>query len=263
MSSWTVAIDVGGTFTDLVAYDEDGQTAYLKVPSTPADPSTGFLAALDRLRERVGISAAEIELVLHGTTHITNAIIEGRFARTALVTTAGFRDVLEIGRHWRSHLYDLNVEKHPTLVPRLLRLEARERMDADGNALLPLVDEEVDAVVAALEAEDGIEAIAVCFLHAYVNPDHERRLAHRLQGVAPHVSVSHELSREPREFERTATTALNAALMPSAHTYLSQIEAALERTQVYVTHSNGGAMTVEAARLHPVRLAQSGPVAGT
>lgn len=262
VSSWTVAIDVGGTFTDLVAYDATGRTVHLKVPSTPADPSAGFLDALEHLRERTDISSADIELVLHGTTHITNAIIEGRFARTALVTTMGFRDVLEIGRHWRSHLYDLTVDKHPTLVPRPLRLEARERMDADGTALLALSDEEVETVAASLEGEEGIEAIAVCLLHAYANPSHERQLARRLRGVAPHVSASHELSREPREFERTATTALNAALMPLAHTYLSQIEEALEQTQIYVTHSNGGAMTVEAARRHPVRLAQSGPVAG-
>lgn len=268
MAGWAVAVDVGGTFTDLVAVAEGRPTIHLKVASTPADPAGGFLEALMAFRARVdgdGDRGGAIDVVLHGSTVVTNAIIEGRLARTALVTTAGFRDVLEIGRHWRTDLYDLAQARPATLVPRPLRLEVDERIDAAGEVVRPLEDGSLERMVAALD-DLGVEAVAVALLHAYANPSHERRVRERLGDRVRYVTTSARTSNEPREYERSATTALNASLMPLVDGYLSRVEAAVGAdgggARLYVTHSNAGAMSPAAAREQPVSMAQSGPVAG-
>jgi N-methylhydantoinase A len=269
MASWRVGVDVGGTFTDLVAVDrESGERLHLKVSTTPDNPARGFLEAIAALRERAGAGAGEVELIFHGTTLATNAIIERKIARTALVTTEGFRDVLEIGRHWRSDLYDLDLERPDPLVPRRLRFEVAERIGADGAVATALDDDAIDAALAALEGAD-VESVGVVFLHSYANPDHEERFIERLREASQgrwYVCASSEVGREPREFERTSTTVLNAALMPLIDAYLSDLERELaddgRSPRLYITHSNGGALSPEAARRRPVGLAQSGPVAG-
>jgi N-methylhydantoinase A len=266
--AWRVGVDVGGTFTDLVALDpETSERVHLKVSTTPGNPAEGFLAAIDALKDRVGSQSVRIGFIFHGTTLATNAIIQRRLATTALITTKGFRDVLEIGRHWRSDLYDLDLRRPDPLVPRPLRFEVAERVDADGSVSLVLDEAGLDALIAELRSSQA-NAVAVVLLHSYGNPAHEKQVAERVRDAlgSVYVSVSSELSREPREFERASTTVLNAALMPLIDDYLTSLERELadngSSPRLYLTHSNGGALSPDAARLRPVGLAQSGPVAG-
>ena len=268
MASWRVGVDVGGTFTDLVAVDSDsGKRLHLKVSTTPGNPAEGFLEAIDALKDRAGLKSGDISLIFHGTTLATNAIIQRRIARTALVTTKGFRDILEIGRHWRTDLYDLKLRRPDPLVPRPLRFEVDERIGADARVVRELDADSVEAVLRKL-ADARAEAVAVMLLHSYSNDEHERALAQQLRERLPgvYVSSSSELTREPREFERASTTVLNAALMPLIDDYLTNLETALSdnghRPRLYLTHSNGGALSPASARERPVGLAQSGPVAG-
>jgi N-methylhydantoinase A len=255
-----VGIDVGGTFTDLVAIDSaSGAIRSRKVLTTPDAPARGVLVGLQALAPDAGSIA-------HGTTIVTNAIVEGRHARTALVTTRGFRDVLEIARQNRRELYRLDVAPRPEpLVPRHLRLEVTERVLADGRVTVALAEDELPALAAALRAS-GVEAVAVCLLHAYAHPAHEARLRAALEGQIPFVSVSHEINAEFREYERTATTALNAAVMPIADRYLADLEASLARASVGATlhllQSSGGMMSVAVARRRPLAMAVSGPAGG-
>lgn len=264
---WYVGVDIGGTFTDVVAVDaSSGVLHHLKVPSSRSDPASGFLLGLEALGEETGAKSEEVCLLLHGTTLATNAIIERRLPTTALVTTEGFRDVLEIARHWRNELYDPFFRQPAALVPRELRVEVRERVDADGTALEPVNLERAQAAVATLD-DAGVESVAVVFLHSYRNPEHEQQIATLLRAHDGwFVCASSELSRELREYERTATTVLNAALMPLIDTYLTRLESALAEVgceaSLFVTQSNGGALTPAAARSRPVTLALSGPVAG-
>jgi N-methylhydantoinase A len=255
-----VGIDVGGTFTDLVAIDSaSGAIRSRKVLTTPDAPARGVLVGLQALAPDAGSIA-------HGTTIVTNAIVEGRHSRTALVTTRGFRDVLEIARQNRRELYRLDVAPRPEpLVPRHLRLEVTERVLADGRVAVALAEDELPALAAALRAS-GVEAVAVCLLHAYAHPAHEARLRAALEGQVPFVSVSHEINAEFREYERTATTALNAAVMPIADRYLADLEASLARASVGATlhllQSSGGMMSVAVARRRPLAMAVSGPAGG-
>jgi N-methylhydantoinase A len=266
---WHVGVDVGGTFTDLVAVNRaGGQPVHLKVSTVSGDPAAGFMEAIKALRLRAGVGPGEIESIFHGTTLVTNAIIERNLAKTALVTTRGFRDILEIGRHWRSDLYDPEFEPPPTLVGRVLRFEVDERIDADGTVVTALADAEIERIVAELNAA-GVQAVGVALLHAHSNPEHEEKLIGRLRqaaGDSLYLCGSSELSREPREFERTATTLLNAALMKLVDDYLTRLQRSLaaeqEVARLYITHSNGGALSPDSARKRPVALAQSGPVAG-
>lgn len=265
--AWHVGVDIGGTFTDVVAVDAaSGALHHLKVPSSRSDPASGFLSGLEALVEEVGARSEDVRLLLHGTTLATNAIIERRLARTALVTTEGFRDVLEIGRHWRRELYDPFLEQPPALIPRELRLEVRERVDADGTVLEPVDLASAEAAARTLD-QAGVQSVAVVLLHSYRNPAHEQELAALLRARNGWlVCASSELSRELREYERTATTVLNAALMPLIDTYLTRLETALREAgcpaSLFVTQSNGGALTPATARSRPVTLALSGPVAG-
>ncbi len=255
-----VGIDVGGTFTDLVALDAAaGTVRSLKVLTTPAAPARGVLAGLRGL-------APGAASIAHGTTIVTNAIVEGRHARTALVTTRGFRDVLEIARQSRHDLYRLDLPpRPPPLVPRHLRFEVTERVQADGRVATPLAEAELPALGAALRAA-GVEAVAVCLLHAYAHPGHEARLRALLEPLVPYVSVSHEINAEFREYERTSTTALNAAVMPIADAYLADLEASLaragQRGSLHLLQSSGAMMSAAVARRRPLAMAVSGPAGG-
>ncbi|MGI8712283.1 MAG: hydantoinase/oxoprolinase family protein [Solirubrobacteraceae bacterium] len=265
--AWHVGIDIGGTFTDVVAVDaESGEVHHLKVPSSRSDPASGLLSGLEALATEAGVMPSEVGLLLHGTTLATNAIIERRLAKTALVTTDGFRDVLEIGRHWRTDLYDPLIDQPAPLVPRELRFEVDERLNADGSELRPLSLTDAQRVIERLH-ETGVEAVAVSFLHSYRDPRHEQEmteLLRRANGWA--VCGSAELSRELREYERTSTIVLNVALMPMIDSYLTRVEEGLlasgNRASLFITQSNGGALTPRATRTRPVSLALSGPVGG-
>jgi N-methylhydantoinase A len=258
--STRVGIDVGGTFTDLVAIEPaSGAVRSRKVLTTPEAPARGVLAGLQALAPDAGSIA-------HGTTIVTNAIVEGRQAPTALVTTRGFRDVLEIARQSRQDLYRLDIVPRPApLVPRHLRFEVTERVLADGRVTTPLAETELDALAAALR-QSGVQAVAVCLLHAYAYPAHEARLRAALEGQVPFVSVSHEINAEFREYERTSTTALNAAVMPIADRYLEDLEASLARAgvraQLLLLQSSGGMMSAAVARRRPLAMAVSGPAGG-
>jgi N-methylhydantoinase A len=257
-----VGVDVGGTFTDLVAADAAGRTWSCKVPTTPANPAEGVLDGLAVLGRQTGPWAS----LAHGTTMVTNAIVERRVARTALVTTRGFRDVLEIARQSRTHLYRLDLPARPEpLVPRRLRGEITERVAHDGTILAPLALGELPAIVDALQRE-GVEAVAVCLLHAYANSAHEQAVAAALREHFAHVSASSDINAEFREYERTCTTVLNAAVLPLAARYLDGLMARLHRASarrpVHLLHAAGGMMSVEAAKARPLAMAMSGPAAG-
>ncbi|MFQ5896703.1 MAG: hydantoinase/oxoprolinase family protein [Candidatus Methylomirabilia bacterium] len=255
-----IGVDVGGTFTDLVACrEEGGELSSVKVLTTPEAPARGVLEGL----RAIGSAA---DAIAHGTTIVTNAIIEGRGAMPALITTRHFRDILEIGRQNRADLYRMDFPpKPPPLIPRRLRFEVTERVAHDGRVLVPLAEDEVPALVAALQAF-GVEAVAVCLLHSYAAPEHEARLAAALARSFPYVSASHEINAEFREYERSATTALNAKVMPLGDRYLAELEASLEREgfrgPLRLLQSNGGMMSAAAARRRPLAMAVSGPAGG-
>jgi N-methylhydantoinase A len=258
-------IDVGGTFTDLVAIDEEtGVIRLAKVPSTPSDEARAVLEGLEAL-----VPANRVRRIVHGTTVATNAIIQRRGARVGLVTTAGFRDLIEIGRTKRNlpALFNPRFVRPKPPVPRPLRFEVSERIGPDGAVLLPLDEAEVAALCDRLAAAE-VEAIAVCFLSAYANPDHERVagewIGRRLPGVP--VSLSSEVVPEYREFERFSTTVFNAYIRPLVHRYLESLEkrllAAGYPPGVLTVGSSGGALTVEAARRLPIKTLSSGPAGG-
>ncbi|HLB46275.1 MAG TPA: hydantoinase/oxoprolinase family protein [Anaerolineales bacterium] len=258
------AIDIGGTFTDLVAFDaETGRIKIAKALTTPRDPATGVLDAV-----RAGqLVLEEAEAFVHGTTVVVNAITERKGARTALVTTAGFRDVLEIARANRPDMYNFHYHKPKPFVPRHLRFEVRERIARDGLVITPLHLGDLDPIIDACRA-GGVEALAVCFLHSYADPSHESSatdyLRERLPGVA--VAASHEVSRQWREYERTSATVLNAYVQPTAASYLASMESSLRSNglggEITIMQSSGGTATLAMARARPIALLESGPVAG-
>ena len=263
-----LGVDIGGTFTDLVLLDEEtGSFEITKVPSRPDDPSGALVAAVRKALEGTGVPPEAVGLLSHGTTIITNAVLEGKLARTALITTKGFRDVLEIGRHVRPDMYDLNQDKPVPIVPRDMRFEVEERLAADGSIVVPLNAKSVSAAVDAVMATRP-KAVAVCFLNSYANAGHERTMKDAVRAALPgaHVCVSSDVCREIREFERTSTVALNAAAMPVVSDYLENLEhrtdELLPEGQVLLMQSNGGSMTVGAARQSPAHLIYSGPAAG-
>ncbi|MBI4561243.1 MAG: hydantoinase/oxoprolinase family protein, partial [Candidatus Rokubacteria bacterium] len=255
-----IGVDVGGTFTDLVAYEAAAkELRSLKVLTTPEAPAQGVLQGLSA----VGAGA---DPIAHGTTIVTNAVVEGRGARTALITTRHFRDILEIARQNRGDLYRLDLPPKPSPpIPRHLCFEVSERVAGNGRVLVPLAEDEVPALVRTLQAL-GVEAVSVCLLHSYAAPEHEARLARALARSFPYVSASHQINAEFREYERSATTALNAMVMPLADRYLADLEAALAREgpggRLHLLQSNGGMMSAEAARHRPLAMAVSGPAGG-
>jgi len=268
MAPIRVAVDIGGTFTDLQLLDEaTGACWAFKTPTTPADPSQGLLTGLKGAAERYGFGLGDIGLILHGTTIATNAVLERKLAKGALLTTAGFRDVLEIGRHLRTDIYGLKSEPRSLLIPRQYRFNVAERIRANGSIETPLDEAQVRGLARRMVA-DRIEAVAVCYLHAYRNSAHEARTLEILHEEAPglRVSLSHRVSPEMREFERTSTTVLNAVLMPVVGAYLERIERRLADAGVnatlYLVQSNGGVTTPATAAEQPARLLLSGPSGG-
>ncbi|HYR72745.1 MAG TPA: hydantoinase/oxoprolinase family protein, partial [Candidatus Acidoferrum sp.] len=259
MSRLRVGVDVGGTFTDVVSVDDvTGEVRSCKVPTVPDNRAQGVLDGLRALL-RAGEACASLA---HGTTTITNAIVEGRVAPVGLVTTRGFRDVLEIARMNRAHLYRLELPaRAEPLVPRRRRLEITERVGPDGTVQTPLAPGELEGIVAALRAE-GVEAVAVCLLHAYANPAHEQALRRALEPHFRHVSVSSEINAEFREYERGCTTVLNASVMPLAARYLDDLAQRAGGKPLHLLHSAGGMMSVEAAKERPLSMAMSGPAGG-
>ncbi len=259
-ASWQVGVDIGGTFTDIVAVDAaGGALREAKVKSDAGEPE----ASLDAALAAVGLDWDAVDDLMHGTTLATNAIVQDRLAPVALIATEGFGDVLAIGRQNRRELYRLDVPpKLPPLVPEALRLEVRERVDGDGGVSIALGDDEAVRVAEALAAL-GVDAVAIALLNAYANPVHEKALAARLDGAVRHVALSHQVNPEAREFERTSATVLNAALMPVTGVYLDKLlERAGNRTRLHLFHSAGGMASSEAMRDRPLALALSGPAAG-
>ncbi len=259
-----LASDIGGTFTDLVYLDErTGALGSAKADTTPPEFERGVLETI----RKAGIDARAADFFVHGTTVIINALTERKGVRTGLITTRGFRDVLEIGRANRPDLYNLTYAKPRPFVPRALRLEVTERVNYKGEVLVSLVEAEVMAAAERLVAEQ-VEAIAVCFLHAYANPAHEARAAQLIRERFPQIAVtaSHEITREWREYERTSTAVLNSYVKPIAGRYLDRLDRELTRTGVggarYVMQSSGGTATFAAAREAPIAMVESGPVAG-
>jgi N-methylhydantoinase A len=262
-----VGIDVGGTFTDAVAVDGAARLVTAKVPSTPHDLGDGFLAALEEVGRRAGFAEADITYLVHGSTIATNAIVQRRIGRAGLVTTAGFRDLLEIGTQQRATLYDLNEPKPAPLVPRELRIEVRERVDAQGEVIVPLDEDGVRRAAAVLR-EQGAEAIAISFLFSFLNPSHERQAGELIRAGLPGVPVtlSSEVAPEFREYLRTTTTAVNASLLPLVGRYVERLRSRLDqagiRVPLHLMQSNGGVARAETAARLPVALISSGPAGG-
>jgi N-methylhydantoinase A len=263
-----IAVDIGGTFTDLEVFEPATGTAWaFKVPTTPEDPSIGLMDAIDGAAERFGFAVEDVSFLLHGTTIATNAVLTRNLPEGALITTAGFEDVLEIGRHARHDVYGLRPEPRALLVPRRRRFGVQERIGADGAVIKPLDPTGIDAALERIRT-DGIRVVAVALLHAYANPAHERLVRDRLLAADPNlmVSCSHEVSPEIREFERTSTTVLNALLMPVVRGYLDRLDARRRgrglRAPLYLVQSNGGATSPESAGIAPAKLLLSGPAGG-
>ncbi|HYR39126.1 MAG TPA: hydantoinase/oxoprolinase family protein [Methylomirabilota bacterium] len=263
-----IGVDIGGTFTDLVWVDDaTGAVKVGKLLTTPKDPSQAVEQGVVTLLSDAGAAAAEVRSVIHGTTLATNALIERKGARTGLLTTAGFRDAVEIGHEGRYDMYDIFIDSPAPLVPRHLRLEVTERMAADGRVLVPLEDGSARAAIARLR-DAGAEAIAICLLHAYRNPLHERALQQLCAELAPGVpvSTSSEVVPEIREYERTSTTCGNVYVMPLMARYLDDLERKLHDLGIpgnfYIMLSSGGVATPVTAKRVPIRLVESGPAAG-
>ena len=266
--SWTVGVDVGGTFTDFYALNEaTGEVRVGKRPSTPGDPGQAILRGLREVADEHAIPLAEVHRFSHGTTVATNALIQRKGGTVALITTKGFRDLLEIGRQVRPHMYDLYKDQPPPLAPRRHRFELDERIDAAGDVLRAPDDDSIDAVVNAVK-ESGAEACAICFLFGFLNPAHERKVAGALRREAPDmlVSLSSEVQPEFREYERFSTTTLNAYLQSVMHDYIARLEDGLAElapnAALGINQSSGGLMSLGTARGFPVRTALSGPAAG-
>jgi N-methylhydantoinase A len=263
-----LGVDTGGTFTDFVALNaESGEITTFKVPSVPEDPARAVLVGVERLRDRHGVEPSEIGRFIFGTTVATNSVLELKGAKTALVATKGTRDVIEIQRLWRSHLFDLYIQKPPPLVPRRWRFEADERIGSQGEVVTPLTDEEAERV-ARLVVDGDFEAVAICGLFSFLNSSHEETLRDAILAAKPDalVSISSAVSPEFREFERATTTVMNAYVMPRIDRLANRLETLLGEigcaSQLRIIQSNGGLMNVATTRSHPVRTLLSGPAGG-
>src|SRR3954468_1992956 len=261
-----LAVDIGGTFTGLVLdVGQDRKTR--KLLTTPQQPEQAVLDGMRLILTDARARISDIDVFIHGTTLATNAIIERRGARTALIATEGFRDVLDIGTESRYDQYDLSIDKPKPLVPRALRFTAPERIDSHGAVRLPLDEAAVRALVPQLRAAN-VEAVAFAFLHSYANPDHERRAGAILQTEMPELSItlSSAVCPEIREYERTSTAVANAYVQPLIDGYLARMADALQveqfRGAIYLVTSGGGVTSIATARRFPVRLVESGPAGG-
>ena len=269
MTDYRISFDIGGTFTDLVMLDGgSGTLSVAKVLTTPRNPAEAVAAGVRRLLEKQGIGPDALGYAVAGaTTLVTNTLLEGKGARTGLITTRGFADVLEIGREIRYDVYQNAPQMPPPLVPRPLRKEVGERLDKDGNVLTALDPAEAMARIEELAAA-GVESIAVCLLHAYANPAHELAIHDLIDKRLPGISVtlSSELLPQIREYERTINTVLNAYLQPAISHHLSGLEKALRElgvaTPLYMMHGAGGVVSVDTAARFPLKLLESGPAAG-
>ncbi len=266
-NAYRMAIDIGGTFTDTVLVHGGSIRATAKTPTTPDKPVFGALTGARDVLKSAGIDWGDVTGFIHGTTLATNALIERRGAKVATITTSGFRDILEIGYERRYSQYAINIEKPDLIVPRQSAFTIKGRMNASGQELTPLDVSTVDGLVRNLE-DGGFEALAICLLHSYANPDHERQLVALLQARLPHLvmSQSHEISPEAREFDRLCTTIANAYIQPLMAGYLSDFKARFEaeglKCPILMMTASGGMTTVETARRLPVRLVESGPAGG-
>ncbi len=262
-----LGIDIGGTFTDLAALDNDGRSWRVKVPTTPSNPASGALQTVKHFLKEYNIDPKRVKLVVHATTLASNALLTGDLPKAALLTTEGFRDVLEIGRQNRPELYNLQVERIRPLIPRERRFEVRERMTYEGKVLVPIDLRGVRRIARKVK-QLKLESAAVCFLHSYVNPAHEKAAARVLRGELPRllVSVSSELIPEFREYERTSTTVVNACLQPLFSKYLASFGEGLAslgvKAPLFVMQSNSGTLLATQAIQEPARIIESGPVAG-
>lgn len=263
-----IGVDIGGTFTDATLVNsKTGDTYTSKVISTPSDPSVGFINALKKLLDDQYIDPDKLDYVFHATTVATNAIIEGKTASTAFVTTKGFRDMLEIARQIRPSLYDLQFEKPPPLIPRQLCFEVEERVNAKGEIIKILDDKSIDKVINSL-SQTNIDAVAICLLHSYRNPKHEKLLDRAIKSKLPNltVSISSEVVPEFREYLRASTTVINSSISPIVNTYIKSIKRKLidnkVNAELFVMQSNGGVYSAEAAVKSPVHMVESGPAAG-
>lgn len=264
--AWRIGIDIGGTFTDVALVDQaSGRIGVAKVPTTPGDLTRGVVGALETAMGRYNIAAADVELLSHATTVVTNAILGESGARAALITTRGFRDVLELRRSARGNLYDLFQDPPALLIPRRRRFEITERIGADGAVVTPLAEDEIDSLLATLK-QSRVEAVAVALLFSFLNPEHERRLGARLRNeLNVPVYLSSEVLPEIREFERTSTTAVCAYVGPILSSYLERL---LEATSakalppLHVMGSNGGMLEAAEVMAMPALAVESGPAAG-
>ncbi|MGE0768409.1 MAG: hydantoinase/oxoprolinase family protein [Hyphomicrobiaceae bacterium] len=265
---WLIGVDVGGTFTDLFAFDSSTkQIVVHKVPSTPSDPSRAIVGGLETLRDRLGVDLAAMDRFAHGTTVATNALIQRRGGRLALVTTNGFRDLLEIGRQIRPRVYDIQTDFPPPLIPRQRCLEAAERVGSKGEIIAPLTAAEAERVAEAIAATD-VDGVAICLLFSFLNPNHERILVEAIRRRCPDLMISASCDVQPefREYERMSTTVLNAYLQPQVTRYMERLGQAITQLSPHaligINQSSGGLMSIETASRLPVRTALSGPAAG-
>jgi N-methylhydantoinase A len=266
-ASYRLGCDIGGTFTDFVLVDDEtGEFQINKCLTTPSDPSDAVEEGIRGLLERVPGFMPKIDEIIHGTTLVINAIIERKGAKTALITTRGFRDVLELGREMRYDAYDIFAEYPEPLVPRSLRKEVAERVTADGRVIVKLNTEEVNQVLTGL-CDSGIESLAVCLINSYENPSHEVQIKEIVKKIAPDLSLStsFEVLPQIREYERTCTTTTNAYVKPITAKYLTKLSTRLEslgfKGKLFIMLSSGGITSVETAREYPVRIIESGPTA--
>jgi N-methylhydantoinase A len=264
--TWRIGIDIGGTFTDVALVDEtSGRIGVAKIPTTPSDLTEGVVGALETAMRRYDIPAGKVELLSHATTVVTNAILGENGARAALITTRGFRDVLELRRSARANLYDLFQDAPAQLIPRRRRFEITERIGADGTVITPLAEDEIDALLAILK-QTHVEAVAVALLFSFLNPEHERRLGARLRTeLSVPVYLSSEVLPEIKEFERTSTTAVCAYVGPILSSYLErlqQLTSARAFPPLHVMGSNGGILEAAEVMAMPALAVESGPAAG-
>ncbi|MGB2814922.1 MAG: hydantoinase/oxoprolinase family protein [Dehalococcoidales bacterium] len=268
MAQYRLGIDIGGTFTDGVLMNlSTGEFRTSKVSTTPKDLSLSFLRAIERVVSEAAVSPEEIAQIVHATTVATNAIIENKVAKSAFITTKGFRDILEIQRQIRPSLYDLFFDKPTPLIPRYLCYEVTERMMPEGDVREPLNEDEVRQVVQQIKKE-GVEAVAICFLHSYINPSHEKRTGEIVAKELPeaYLTLSSEINPEFREYFRASTTVINAVLMPIVAGYVDKLQKEISargfKSGLYVMQSGGGLMTGDVARDKPATMVESGPAAG-
>ncbi|MBR5241939.1 MAG: hydantoinase/oxoprolinase family protein, partial [Clostridia bacterium] len=262
-----IGVDVGGTNTDICAIDEkSGKLMVYKLPSSLYDQSEAVVEGIKAVADEYGFSGAEVSRFIHGTTVATNAILEGRGAKTALITTGGFRDLLEIGRQKRPELYNLQADKPRTLISRDLRYEADERTDYKGNVIADVDEKEIKSIVEDIR-KNGVESVAVMLINSYINSENEEKIAEIIRESYPEVflTVSGDLSKQFREYERLCGTVINSFVGPEVKKYMNNLKKTLESIDIdraYINHSNGGLMSIDESMRYPVKTALSGPAAG-